>query len=237
MRTAILFLCMLLSGCSGSSANSRHSADSAGPGPWKALFDGRTLDGWEPSPFPAAGPVRVKNGVILLEQGEASTGVRRTGPVPRMNYELEVEARRVRGGDFFCGLTFPVGPDACSLIVGGWGGSLVGISCIDRYDASENETTRTMTLSTGRWYFVRVRVTAGRIESWIRREDEPEEKVVDVATAGRKISVRGDITESLPMGVAAWRTTAEIRAVRVRDLPEGPPGGDSPPRHQDTKTR
>ena len=234
MRTAISLLCIFLSGCSGSSTTPLPEIDAPA---WRPLFDGKSLAGWEEAPFPAAGPVRVKNGVLLIDQGEASTGVRRTGPVPRMNYELEVEARRVRGGDFFCGLTFPVGPDAATLIVGGWGGSLVGISCIDHYDASENETTRTMDLSTGRWYVVRVRVTEGRIEAWIRREDEPDEKVVNVATAGRKISVRSDITESLPLGISAWRTTAEVRAVRVRDLPAA---GDSPRRHEatkDTKTK
>lgn len=44
--------------------------------------------------------------------------------------------------EFFCGLTVPVrtGTECVSLIVGGWGGSLVGISSIDGLDASETST-------------------------------------------------------------------------------------------------
>ena len=38
-----------------------------------------------------------------------------------MDYELRLEAKRVEGGDFFCGLTFPVGKEYCTLILGGWG--------------------------------------------------------------------------------------------------------------------
>ena len=200
-----LVLLLAAAGCSSPPSSPRSVKE------WRPLFDGRSLAGWKVSDFGAHGDVRVRGGVIVLDLGEASTGITFAGAVPRMDYEIEVEARRVRGPDFFCGLTFPVGPDACSLIPGGWNNCLVGISCVDGQDASDNGTTRPILLSTGRWYRFRVRVTPGRVEAWIG-----DENVVDLSTAGKKISVRPDIEESLPLGVAAWRTTAEIRSIRIR---------------------
>ena len=84
----------------------------------------------------------VENGTIVLGEGGDLTGVNFAGELPRMNYELSLEAKRVQGSDFFCGLTFPVGQECCTMIVGGWGGGLVGISSINGNDASENETTQ-----------------------------------------------------------------------------------------------
>ncbi len=92
-----------------------------------------------------------------------------------MNYEVALDAMRVMGSDFFCGLTVPVGTNFCSLIVGGWGGSLVGISSLDGMDASENETTKFVSFESGRWYRIRLRVTEKKIEGWIDKD-----KLVDV---------------------------------------------------------
>ena len=62
---------------------------------------------------------------------------------------------RLDGSDFFCSTTFPVGKDPCTLVVGGWGGMVVGLSNVDHEDASENGTTKTMTFKNKRWYRVR----------------------------------------------------------------------------------
>ena len=70
---------------------------------------------------------------------------------------------RVEGSDFFVGLTFPVRDSHASLIVGGWAGSVVGISSIDGRDASENETTEVMKFKNGQWYKFRLRVRADRL--------------------------------------------------------------------------
>jgi hypothetical protein len=94
---------------------------------------------------------------------------------------------------------------------------LVGISSIDGADASENATTRTMTFETGRWYRIRLRVSAQRIETWIG-----EKKVVNAVTTGRKLSLRaGDIAFSKPFGLASWLTSAAFRDIEIRDV-EGP---------------
>jgi len=181
---------------------------------WQSLFDGRSLKGWKVSEFALDDEVRVEGGKIILEFGSANmSGITRTASVPDMDYELELEAMRVDGFDFFCGLTFPVGKTHCSLIVGGWGGRVVGLSSLDRMDASENETKRLMDFETGRWYRIKVRVTGGRIEAWIDGK-----QVVNAITRGRRVHVRNEMDLSKPMGVSTWQTKAAIRNIRVRRL-------------------
>ena len=179
---------------------------------WQAMFDGKTLAGWGETAFAGRGEVHCQAGVIVLHMGDPFTGINRTNEFPKMNYEVALDAMRLTGSDFFCGLTVPVGQSFCSLIVGGWGGSLVGISSLDGMDASENETTKFASFDSGRWYRIRLRVTEKRIEAWIDKE-----KLVDVATADRRISVRpGDIELSEPFGLAAWQTSAALREIRFR---------------------
>jgi hypothetical protein len=96
----------------------------------------------------------------------------------------------------------------------------VGISSLDGMDASENETTKYMGFDKGRWYRIRLRVTSERIEAWIDRE-----KMVNVATTGRRISLRpGDIELSVPLGICSWDTGAALREVKWRRVtePAGP---------------
>ena len=71
--------------------------------------------------------------------------------MPRINYEVKLEARREEGSDFFCRLTFPVNDSFCALILGGWGGTVVGLSTIDGLDASEKETSRLMNFDLNKW--------------------------------------------------------------------------------------
>jgi len=153
--------------------------------------------------------------------GDPFTGINYTNEFPKMGYEIALDAMRLTGSDFFCGLTVPVGDSFCSLIVGGWGGSLVGISSLDGMDASENETTKYVSFEQGRWYRLRLRITDGRIEGWI-----DEEKLINVVTKDRKISLRpGEIEMSKPMGIASWQTTGVLREIKLRrvDAPDGPP--------------
>ncbi len=183
---------------------------------WQAMFDGHSLDGWRLTPFAGHGDAYCERGVIVLTMGDPFTGINWTNGFPTMNYEVALDAMRVMGTDFFCGLTVPVGTNFCSLIVGGWGGSLVGISSLDDMDASENETTKFINFQSGKWYRIRLRVTPKRIEGWI-----DDEKLVDVVTTGRHISVRpGDIELSEPFGVACWQTGTALREIKYRRLSE-----------------
>lgn len=177
------------------------------------IFDGKSLKGWKITPFAGHGEVEVKDGKLILNEG-IMTGVNYTNDIPRMNYEATWEACRVSGSDFFASLTFPVGQTHCTLITGGWGGGVVGISSIDSMDASENETTQFIAFENGRWYRFRVRVTPDKIEAWVDNK-----QVVNVNTKGKKIDVRpGEIEESRPFGFAAWSTTGAIKNVRIRKL-------------------
>jgi len=179
---------------------------------WKNLFDGKSLAGWKITDFAGHGDVLVKEGKIFLETG-VMTGITWTNDLPRTNYEISLEAMRVEGSDFFCGLTFPVGKDPCSLIVGGWGGGVVGLSSLDGEDAAHNETTQYINFQNGRWFRIRVRVTATNILAWI-----DSDKVVDVTTTDRTISIRPEVEESKPLGIASWSTTAALRNIRLRRL-------------------
>lgn len=193
--------------------------DAPGEG-WRSLFDGRSLAGWRVTDFGGQGRVELRNGLIVLPKGGPFTGVNYTNETPKVNYEVAFEAMRVSGSDFFCGFTCPVKDSHASLIVGGWGGSLVGISCLDGADASENETTHYVTFETGKWYRIRVRVTENKLEAWIEQK-----KVANVTTTGRKVSLRfGDIELSKPFGIASWDTGGAIREVKLRAItaPDSP---------------
>ncbi len=180
-------------------------------GEWTSLFDGKTLSGWEQTSFGGEGPVRVKDGAIVLEMGDPLTGITWTRDVPRVGYEIGLEAARLAGNDFFCGLTFPVADSHCSLILGGWGGTTVGLSSIDGLDASENETTQEMRFEDDRWYRVRVAVGRHDIRAWL--DDEP---LLAVTTTGRRIGIRPEVEPSRPLGIAAFRTRAGLRGIRLK---------------------
>jgi hypothetical protein len=186
---------------------------------WEAMFDGQTLAGWQEIPFAGHGEVHCQAGAVVLGMGDPFTGILCTNDFPKMNYEIALDAMRLMGSDFFCGLTVPVGDTFCSLIVGGWGGSLIGISSLDGMDASENETTKFAEFQSGRWYRIRLRVTQKKIEGWIDKE-----KLIDVAIGERKIALRpGDIEMCKPLGVAAWQTSSALREMKYRRV-SGPAG-------------
>jgi len=188
---------------------------------WQEMFDGRSLTGWHETKFSGHGEVQVQGGVLLLKMGDPFTGIDWTNGFPKMNYEIAFDAMRLSGSDFFSGLTVPVGDSFCSLIVGGWGGALVGISSLDGMDASENETTKYETFLQNHWYRIRLRVTQDRLEGWI-----DQEKLIDVVTTGKRISLRpGEIEESKPLGLACWQTSAALRQIKFRavDQPADPP--------------
>jgi len=183
---------------------------------WQNLFDGKTLKNWAITDFAGHGEVKVENQLLKLEMGLALTGVHWTNQnaLPQLDYEVSLEAMKVEGNDFLCGLTFPVADSFCSLIVGGWGGTVVGLSSVDDADASENETTKFLFLERGRWFHIHLRVRSEQIEAWLDNE-----KVVDLKTKDRKISLRpGEIEESRPFGIATYQTTATLRNIRLRAL-------------------
>ena len=183
---------------------------------WTPIFNGRDLSNWTVTDFYARGAVTVQSNQIRMAPGALLTGINWTnGPLPRSGYEISLDAMKTGGSDFFCGRTFPVNDAFCSLIVGGWGGGVVGLSSLNDMDASENETTKQIYFDTGRWYHIRLRVTAAKIQAWI-----DDDKIIDANIAGRKISLRpGPIEFSKPLGIATYQTGAAIRDIQLRLTP------------------
>jgi hypothetical protein len=176
----------------------------------QSLFDGKSLAGWKETAFGGEGEVEVSEGRIVMQAGNPMTGITWTGAYQKMDYEISLEAMRVNGSDFFCGLTFPVGESPCSFIVGGWGGGVVGLSSLNGSDASENETTKYQEFESNRWYAIRVRVTKDKIEAWI-----DQKRMVDVDTDGMRISIRPEVELSRPLGIACYATTAALRDIKI----------------------
>jgi len=180
------------------------------------LFDGKTLDGWriiDKWDFADHGDVKVEDGVIVLGKGDPATGISWKGELPRNNYELTWQAQRRIGSDFFCGLTFPVRDSHCTLILGGWGGQIVGLSNIDGFSAVENSTTRTVAFEEKRWYQLRLRVTDAKIQVWL--DDKP---LVDVATEGKKLSIWWEQEPVTPLGIVTWNTEGAIKDLQWTPL-------------------
>lgn len=181
---------------------------------WKPLFNSRSLDGWKPTAFTNPGELKVENGELVLSPGHPLTGANATTPIPSSNYEVRFEAQRVRGNDFFAMLTFPVKDSFCSWVTGGWGGDIVGLSSIDGWDASDNETRTYFNFENSRWYAFRLRVTDDRITAWI-----DEQPVINVAIAGRSIALRPGPTKlMLPFGFASYNTEGRLRKIEYRVL-------------------
>ena len=174
-------------------------------GNWAPLFDGTSLAGWKQSDFLNPGVAYARDRKLTIPAGEVMSGITWAGDFPKMDYEIRLEAMRAGGSDFFCGLTFPVNDSFASLILGGWGGTVCGISCLDGEDAANNETTTSTNFNNNTWYAVRLRVTENKLEAWLDNE---------------QIDVRIEVEESRPLGLATFQTTAALRNISWRKLAE-----------------
>ncbi|MCC7233809.1 MAG: DUF1080 domain-containing protein [Bryobacterales bacterium] len=206
MSTAgrILFTALLISTC---------CLQAAEPG-WVPLFDGKSLAGWREAAFQNRGAVAVNGGTIVLGKG-SMTGIAWTGQFPASGYEIRFEAARLEGNDFFAGLTFPAGGSHCFFVAGGWDGTTVGLSNVDGYDASENETSINRDFVTGRWYAFHLAVTDRRIQAWIDGA-----LVIDLDLTASKVELRFDETDLCkPLGFASFATRAGLRHIEYRLLP------------------
>ena len=215
-----------LAGCGNSSTPVASSVPASSPASPKVaggkvqeirLFNGKDLTGWtvlKEGYLAGAGPVAVKDGFITLGSTEAElTGLVWAGEFPTDRYEVELEAKRVEGKDYFCGMTFPIGESRATLLVGTWDGSVVGVSNIDGRDACENDTTRRMDFEAGKWYSIRLRVADGRIQCWVSGE-----QMFDTATAGKQFSVWIQQDTVRPFGVTTLFTAGELRNIVLRKL-------------------
>src|SRR5438552_15609836 len=66
-------------------------------GDWQSLFDGKTLKGWKSTDFAGRGEVTVEEGKLMLHSEVMLTGVSWTNELPRINYEVSLDAMKVDG--------------------------------------------------------------------------------------------------------------------------------------------
>lgn len=190
-------------------------ADRAGVKPGTiVLFDGKSLDGWKPTDFFRPGEIKVDGGAIVMAAGKPMTGITSTRrDLPTTNYELRYEARRLSGDDFFAAATFPVGKSHVTLVNGGWGGNVTGLSSLNGSDASENETNRFLKYTNNTWYRFRVRVTAAVIRGWV-----DDKEVFAVNHENVEVGTRIETRSCRPLGFATWEASGAVRGVEVRPL-------------------
>ncbi|MDA0349718.1 MAG: DUF1080 domain-containing protein [Verrucomicrobia bacterium] len=180
-----------------------------------AMFEENDLGKWKAAPFAFEGDLDIREGVLNTGLGSYLSGVVWTeDPPARTNYEIELDAQKLWGSDFFLGLTIPVGDRYCTWIVGGWGGSVVGISNIDGHSADLNETTLKMSFATERWYHFKIRVLEEHIQCWIDGKS-----IIEINTKDRQLNLRpGQIVESVPLGISSYDTISEYRNMVWRNL-------------------
>jgi hypothetical protein len=180
----------------------------------QVLFDGKSLDGWKKTGFYHAGEVKVEDGKIIMNAGGPMTGITSTRrDVPKVDYELGYEAMRLGGEDFFAAATFPVGASHITLVNGGWGGNVTGLSSLSGMDASENETTQVIKYQNKIWYRFRVRVTSEVIRCWI----DDKEKIA-VNYRDREVGTRLETRANEPLGFATWESSGAVRHIEILPL-------------------
>jgi len=209
--SALALACAMVAG--------RAADEPKAPTEW-VLFDGKSLDDWEAVDVGGSGSVELADSELVINLGEGVGGAvyKKAATLPVTNYEISLEAMRVSGVDFFCGLTFPVGDlkTCATLVCGGWGGSVTGISSIDDLDAANNATGTYQRYEDEKWYKIRMRVTPENLSAWV-----DDKQVVDIDIKGRKISVRpGPIESYLPLSVTSYNTEAAFRNIKMKKLPE-----------------
>ncbi len=178
------------------------------------LFDGKSLDGWKKTDFVNSGDVKIEDGSIVMSAGDEMTGITSTRKdLPKLDYELIYEAKRLSGEDFFAAATFPVGDSFLTLVNGGWGGNITGLSSLDGMDASQNETGRSIKFKDKTWYKFRVQVTGKVVRFWI---DGKEGAAVNYED--RRIGTRLETRPSQPLGFATWYTGGAVRDIEIRKL-------------------
>jgi hypothetical protein len=212
MKRFLFILLGLLAAC-------RPTAPEVKPKQW-ALMEGAPAAAWQQAGIPEEGQIAVKDGNLEIGIGAPMTGAKFTAwdqaVLPGTSYTIRYETMRVEGRDIFGMCTFPVSSHEAhaTFVIGGWGGTVTGLSSLDFLDASENATRAEQAFQHGVWYAVRIEVRPEDIRVWIN--DRP---VVNASIKGKKVSLRpGDIDHCLPFGFATWGTKAKVRRVFVAVL-------------------
>jgi hypothetical protein len=184
------------------------------------LFETPLVDHWRDAKIEDGGEIRREADGFTLKEGGPMTGnvfpTWEADGLPLTDYRVTYEAMRVSGSDFFGAVTFPVGGiDRCvTFVLGGWGGTQVGVSSIDGADASQNATGSSVQFENGRWYRVRIEVQEESLRVWL--DDRP---LVSFNPKGRQLGLRGpDIARCAPFGFATFGTEGRIKGCVVERM-------------------
>jgi WD40 repeat protein/serine/threonine protein kinase/formylglycine-generating enzyme required for sulfatase activity len=195
------------------------------PNGWQLLFDGKSLDGWQViemgKEFVRHGRVFAKDGQLVMEKGDPATGIKSTRSLPKIDYEVSLEAMRHGGTGSMCEVIFPVNDQSCKLDLGGGDNKYVYIEHVDGHTGPNNVTRQDMVCENDRWYSLRLRVTDVAIQVWV-----DDEKVVDFAPEGRVFSLHPNQKPLAPFGLRTWKTHSTLRNIRLRRLKPEDAGAD-----------
>ncbi len=184
----------------------------------RALFNGKDLSGWKAADIWGNGKVEaLSNGVVSCGLGKPLTGLAYTNSFPTMSYEVKMEAMRKEGSDFFVAMTIPVESNACTIVIGGWGGNLCGISSVNFLDASENQYSEGVALKNDVWYTLRVRVTPGLLEVFLNDTLYTAKVKFETSTVFT-LRAGSDIDKTKPFGLATYETKALWRNLTVTPI-------------------
>jgi hypothetical protein len=214
-----LAACIIVASILTACGPSKDGSNPATPTRW-ALFESPHIEKWQDAKFDGGGEVKRESDGFTLKDGAPMTGnvfpAWEKEGLPLMNYRVTYEAMRVSGNDFFGSLTFPIDSrERCvSFVLGGWGGTQVGISSIDGFDASQNATGSSQKFENGRWYRIRIDVEEQSVRVWL--EDRP---LVSFNPKGRQLHLRsGEISKCVPFGFATYDTEGRVRKCVVEKL-------------------
>ncbi len=166
-----------------------------------------------PFQFGGDGSHRVVQNELVLEPGSPLTGGTFDVKLPKDRYEVAFETERLSGIDFFCGLTFPTPHGELTLVLGGWGGTVCGLSSIDGADASENATRTLRHFENGTLRAVRIRVSGDDVQVFV--DNEP---FLAADLRGRQANVRAEVEPCRPFGFCCYLVTARLVNLRWRRL-------------------
>jgi hypothetical protein len=178
-----------------------------------AAQDWQPLNNWKQTAFPRQGTAHISTDEITLDPGAPMTGVTASEFKPTINYEIRFEASRLKGNDFFASLTFPFNGSHATWVNGGWGGDIIGISSIDNWDASENETRAYFNFENDRFYRFRIEIKPTSIRAWI-----DDKLVVNLSVNNRTISLRRGMDITTPLSLFSYNSAASIRKIEYRLL-------------------
>lgn len=182
--------------------------------PWHPLLRGEALAGWTVTDFGGQGAVKFADDEVQFDMGSPLTGITWTRDFPTADYELEVQFARTLGNDFPLGLTFPVGDSHLTLVLGGWGGAVCGLSSLDGLDAANNATRTLRAFPRDSRHDLRLAVRRERVQVWL--DGAP---FLDADLRGHTLGLRPEMLLSRPLGCASYNTAATLRGLRWRPLP------------------